>query len=701
MAHVTLRASRSPFPAWLRLAVACLLLLFVLMPGASAQAHANLVRSDPPQGAALTKAPTQIEMEFTEELDPSFTNVQLLDVNSKVVVQGPGAIDASNHEIWRLQLPPIPDGIYSAVWTARSVVDGHITTGTIGFSVGAATPHVSLLPPPGAPDPATALPQPIDSVMRWLGYVALAVMLGGPLFGVLVWRPVYQQSNFHQPDTDRHVAWLIQRLSLIGTAGLVIATLGLGMVGVGQASGKPFLELFGPPLAAFVATRTGLLLGIRLLLIVCLAAVISRLPPPGADHPGLWWLTAVLGIGVIATFSLQSHADAAGQPLLVVLDMIHLLAVCVWIGGLLPLAILLTDASRHESELQIPPLKALIPRFSLVALVSVNLLVITGLVSAVNEIQSLDALTATSYGRTVLIKVALVCLVIGLGAVNLMILSPRLRKQADESSDEGRGFRWTTRFELVIAVAILAAAGVLTGLSPAFSALQAEQRLGYMDEASTDQVDFVLRVAPAKVGDDEFGVDVVDNRPGADSSQPQVLLRFSLVGRNIGVTQVETTSTDGKRFTARGTYLTLGGDWQTEVTLRRPGFDDVVYRFTVPIGGAVNAAAVVNGTPEPDFPNPVQPDSASVAAGKTLYTQNCVPCHGASGKGDGPVGLTLNPRPADLTYHTIPGVHTDGQLYLWITNGYPHSAMPAFGKYLSDTDRWNLVNYIRTLAQTR
>jgi mono/diheme cytochrome c family protein len=81
-----------------------------------------------------------------------------------------------------------------------------------------------------------------------------------------------------------------------------------------------------------------------------------------------------------------------------------------------------------------------------------------------------------------------------------------------------------------------------------------------------------------------------------------------------------------------------------------------------------------------------------------LFTVHCVPCHGASGKGDGPLGLVLNPRPADLTLHAIPGVHTDAQLFEWITNGFPGSRMPAFKSMLSDTDRWNLVNFIRTLA---
>jgi mono/diheme cytochrome c family protein len=99
--------------------------------------------------------------------------------------------------------------------------------------------------------------------------------------------------------------------------------------------------------------------------------------------------------------------------------------------------------------------------------------------------------------------------------------------------------------------------------------------------------------------------------------------------------------------------------------------------------------------------NPIPPNSDSVAAGQALFATDCVPCHGASGKGDGPVGLTLNPRPADLTLHAIPGVHTDAQLFEWISDGFPGSRMPAFRSVLSDTDRWNLVNFIRTLAPTQ
>jgi len=94
------------------------------------------------------------------------------------------------------------------------------------------------------------------------------------------------------------------------------------------------------------------------------------------------------------------------------------------------------------------------------------------------------------------------------------------------------------------------------------------------------------------------------------------------------------------------------------------------------------------------IPNPVPATAASIARGQDLYAQNCVVCHGVNGRGDGPLAATLNPRPADLRVHV--SQHTEGQLWLWISDGFPGSAMPAFRASLSDEDRWHLVNYLRS-----
>jgi mono/diheme cytochrome c family protein len=114
------------------------------------------------------------------------------------------------------------------------------------------------------------------------------------------------------------------------------------------------------------------------------------------------------------------------------------------------------------------------------------------------------------------------------------------------------------------------------------------------------------------------------------------------------------------------------------------------------IGAATLALTLGNGAAALAPGNPISPSDASVARGQVLYQQNCAECHGSAGRGDGPRAAGLNPPPVDLTVHV--NVHPDQQLFDWISGGISGSAMPAFGGQLSVTDRWNLVNYLHTLA---
>ncbi len=99
-----------------------------------------------------------------------------------------------------------------------------------------------------------------------------------------------------------------------------------------------------------------------------------------------------------------------------------------------------------------------------------------------------------------------------------------------------------------------------------------------------------------------------------------------------------------------------------------------------------------------ELTNPIPASPESLALGQALYADNCLPCHGPTGLGDGPVGRTLRPQPANLQVHMIPGVHADAQIFDWITNGYPNSPMPAFKDVLTEDEHWHLINYIRTLV---
>lgn len=94
--------------------------------------------------------------------------------------------------------------------------------------------------------------------------------------------------------------------------------------------------------------------------------------------------------------------------------------------------------------------------------------------------------------------------------------------------------------------------------------------------------------------------------------------------------------------------------------------------------------------------NPVAANDASIAAGKALYTQHCLPCHGPAGKGDGPASKDLNPKPHDLSLPVV-AEQSDGALFWKITEG--RKPMPTFEKLIDENGRWQVINYVRTLGQ--
>ena len=95
--------------------------------------------------------------------------------------------------------------------------------------------------------------------------------------------------------------------------------------------------------------------------------------------------------------------------------------------------------------------------------------------------------------------------------------------------------------------------------------------------------------------------------------------------------------------------------------------------------------------------NPLAGNSSVLADAKTLYVANCGPCHGDKGRGDGPAAAGLNPKPADHSSVAVQN-ETDGAIFWKMSEG--RAPMPAYKKIFTDQQRWELVNYIRTLAKT-
>jgi mono/diheme cytochrome c family protein len=142
------------------------------------------------------------------------------------------------------------------------------------------------------------------------------------------------------------------------------------------------------------------------------------------------------------------------------------------------------------------------------------------------------------------------------------------------------------------------------------------------------------------------------------------------------------------------TYDIIKVDWISFMEIQ-PAYKPMENPLPVPAGSIpVEGAAYIPGMGAPV--NPIPADEVSIARGAQLFNINCSHCHGTGGKGDGPIATYLqNRKPADLTADVVQN-KSDGALFLTISNGVPGS-MPALNENLSVRERWDVVNFIRTL----
>lgn len=226
----------------------------------------------------------------------------------------------------------------------------------------------------------------------------------------------------------------------------------------------------------------------------------------------------------------------------------------------------------------------MIRRFSAVALLCVTILVATGIYNAYALVGTVNGLTQTTFGRTLVIKLSLFAILFALGGINLLLISPRI----DHAHDAWA--RWlgrTVRIEIGAGAALLLMVSVLTASAPPLAVREAQQASG-VHIAHVSGVDVKLWVVPTAPGNNVFTVDVRDARRNSALAPATVVLRIAKVGSNgvvsSSITQVATTSSDGKRFTAAGSYLSSAGGWLVQIIVRKDGFDDVRTSFTIAVG---------------------------------------------------------------------------------------------------------------------
>ncbi|MHB8573355.1 MAG: copper resistance CopC/CopD family protein [Candidatus Dormibacteria bacterium] len=457
-----------------RLALCLLLALSGFCLSASdALAHANLVVSDPLAGADLQQPPPVLELFFSEPVDPAQVTVALFDASGQRVATAPARADSDRSVA--LTVPPLQRGGYVAAWRVQSSVDGHVTSGSVPFSVGgAAAPAVSGA---GNAPPAS----PLEVLLRWLQLASLLLLTGMSSFRTL--RP---------GALGRHDRWPLL----------------LGLMGLAASAGLLLLSAVIAPAAAMtvLTSRFAWLLAGRGLL-----ALLSGWLLRGAGRARST-LALIAGAGALYLMSLTSHSAAAGSlsGLSVSIDLAHLLGASIWVGGVAELLRRRMTGALDPGDVR---------WFARPALAAATTVGLTGLYEAWLHVGSWPALINTTYGLVASAKGVLWVVAAALGLMTARSIPRRAGGSA-------------LRVEAAAFALIILMAAVLSSLGPPRQVQSGAARpLAVSGDAGATAVH--LSILPARPGPNSYQVQLAGPHPD------QVLLRLTFLGADFGTSETE------------------------------------------------------------------------------------------------------------------------------------------------------------------
>ncbi|WP_406488515.1 copper resistance protein CopC [Streptomyces sp. NBC_01650] len=398
-------AIRRPLAAAAVLAALVGMVFGLLLGGAGpASAHAALTGSDPQDGAVVATAPKEVTLTFSEQVALGDDSIRILDPDGKRADTGAAPRDLQSGSTVKYGVSlhaGLPDGTYTVAWQAVSA-DSHPVSGAFTFSVGAPSKTTVALPKDQA---GGGLVGTLYGIARYAAYAGFILLAGGSAFVLACW----QRGAGARP---------LQRLVVRGWMTLTVATLAMLLLRNPYTGSGKLADAFDlDGLKAVLDTKPGAALVSRLLLLGASALFIAVLFGAYAKREderekkdltfGLAIGGTVIAAGIAGTWALAEHASTGIQPgIAMPVDVLHLLAVAAWLGGLTALLVALYRTPDMDATA--------VRRFSGIAFGSVIVLAATGIYQSWRQVGTWSALTGTGYGQLLLVKVGLVAVLIGI-----------------------------------------------------------------------------------------------------------------------------------------------------------------------------------------------------------------------------------------------------------------------------------------------
>ncbi|MFH7337164.1 copper resistance CopC/CopD family protein [Streptomyces sp. KHY 26] len=612
-----------------------------LLAGAGpAAAHAALTGSDPAQGVVVRQPPARVSLTFSEKVAVNDDSLRVLDPGGRAVQTGaPANVSGTTYAV-RLK-GGLGKGTYTVTYEVVSA-DSHPVAGAYTFSIGA--PSRTVVPGTG-PTVGGGVVGDLYQAGRYVSYAGFIALAGGAAFVLVCWR---RGAGVRA----------LQRLVVGGWLALTAGTLWLLLLrgsytGSGKVADVFDLGLLGQVLQ----TKSGAALVSRLLLLAAAALFIAVLfgsyqrREEGAEKRdltfGLGLGGVVVAAGLASSWAMAEHASVGLQPgIAMPVDVVHLLAVAAWLGGLTALLVAL-----YRAPAETPVEAAAVRRFSQLAFGSVLVLVATGVYQSWRQLGSWSAFTDTRYGQLLLAKIALVAVMVGIASVSRRWTgrladqgaegeegrrtegsgrepvtaakaagqetaaaddSPRAaqlarqraavdaarRKRLRDGDAERFGLRRSVLAEAAVAVVLLAVTTALTQTEPGRTEQEARAATGSVTAPTNGTVSLnlpfdtggangkgvvALDLDPAHAGANELHL-FVRTPDGQPFDVPEVRIALTLEARKIGPLTVSPEHITTGHWSADGVQIPMAGDWKVAVTVRTSDIDEVTVSKNAQIG---------------------------------------------------------------------------------------------------------------------
>ena len=447
----------------------------------TALGHAVLASSSPAADARLAAAPEQVTLTFSEPVEiVQSEDIDVVDAEGNDVTGGPATNDAQARVVDIPLRPGLADGTYTVRYKVVSS-DSHVIAGVLVFGVGPGELGQPFL---GGTNEGPSETGPWGVSSRFLEMVGLGGLVGLLAFRWLVWGPAVRGRAARDGTARRVLGWG-RDVFWVGFGALAVgAMLAEGYLLVVQSAsvlGTGVVEALGDATGISQVlgdTRFGSLVQLRGALLFGLFAIGAiqfireygnagspRPPSATGSRVGALVMAALL-LAVLGGIAAQGHASVAPwSGLQVAAQLVHIVAVAVWISGLALVALTYRRLPAVAPE-DGPALSTrVLARFSRVALIAVGLAVLTGVIRSLAELDDPAELWNTAYGRSILFKIALLIPIAALALYNRRILAA-LRRVPRPNMPTMRLVRRMAASELALSLAIVVIASLLVAQVP-------------------------------------------------------------------------------------------------------------------------------------------------------------------------------------------------------------------------------------------